>query len=67
MKMKRETSKEQKIRTTTTKKRSTKKSEAMTRNIRGTINYKIVTKTKPEMTTRDATRETTTKQEMKTR
>jgi hypothetical protein len=40
---------------------------AMTRNMRGTIKYKMVTKTKPQMTTRDATRETTTKQEMKTR
>ena len=47
MKKKRETSKEQKIRPTTTKNRSTKKSAAMTRNMRAKINYKTVKKTKP--------------------
>ena len=42
MKKKRETSKEQKIRPTTTK-----KSAAMTRNMRAKIKYKTVKKTKP--------------------
>jgi hypothetical protein len=38
-----------------------------TRNMRATINYKMVTKTKPEMSTRDTTRDATTTQEIKTR
>jgi hypothetical protein len=37
-----------------------------TRNMRATVKYKMVTKTKPEMMTRDTTRETMTKQEMET-